>query len=251
MDYFLIVISDKTICKDQTNFDLALHRYCEYVENYDSLCFISFGWKNDEEKTKSDLLIELYKYVIDKTISNFTVMRICFNEDILDEDLYKKNEIEPKYIMDFLEGKSIKNLYKEEYNDKNRKIWQLEDLIENIYFRDIVKSFMHGQTNDLVNSHLGLLKIWCDNSEILDDKFLKENKLISKSNEILNKLNKKFSIKDNPEFLQKEIMKIKYLINSILKITKKNNYNDKKDILSTKISQLFQFVSDYHEQIKG
>lgn len=258
MEYFFIIVSKKveTIDKNKNELDAALQRYNKYVGDNSLRSFKTFGWKVEEKPSK--ILINLYKYLEKNDCDNYTVLRICFGKDNLDDELYKKNEIDSKYFMDLLNNNSINNLYKKG-NEGNKEIkkWQIENLIEYCFFRNIVNPFMHGESSDLVNSPLGVLKIWCDNSDneevFLEKTFLDENIDIQEAEKLLKKLEKELSKENSiPEFLKREITKGQYLIDSILKITKddiKNNPEMKKS-LSNNIFQLFQFVSKYHKPIE-
>jgi len=48
----------------------------------------------------------------------------------------------------------------------------LKDALETMCFRSLLEPYMHGRRRDVVNSPMGVLKMWCDNSKFLDRGFL-------------------------------------------------------------------------------
>jgi len=223
------------------------------------MAFLYFLILDDVSVNKSFIQSSIVRYFYH--VKNLEVVTEVFNNnekvELIEKiEKIKNNEtifyINIKYdekITDLLD--SILNKTENDFNEYNAYL--LKDEIKNKIFRNIVKSFKHGANLDLVNSNLGLFKVWCDNYIILKKEFI-NNDIIECSIDLLEKIKKHFSINKN-EYLKNTSLLVEkdvviFYANQIQSIleTGKENFKsilDNRDLMSKHIKYIFDFISKY------
>jgi len=259
MESFFLIIKDvelengeKQKLKNNSLIEKSIYNYLYFVRSLENISVICIGFNPSQSYEKN--LSDLYKCIEE-------------NGDLI---LFQFKYFNESTSCEYFETKNIKNIFellnKLDKRDISFKVEYLKYIIQNemskVFFESVVNPFMHASQKDFVNSDIGLLKIWCNNSKMLPD--FKDTIDFGKIQKRLNGFKK--AIKDKYKYYEKyypliqKILKGEYLfvdrtiqkIEALVDQVSKNEEFDLKELdleeLSKNLFDLFQFISKHHSQ---
>jgi hypothetical protein len=252
MVQFIVVVQSGNSGDEQDYMSSAISRYCKYVLNdgqTDYCSFVSKTAKNHKEYV--DALLNCSKFLESKDIESKAFL-MALNYHSGSEEV---KHIKSDYILSLTDILSNnKNVWK----DVGKINTEIREAMNWYYFNHTLDIFRHGQHSDIVNSELGLLKVYLDNPEMPFTKDSISENIIKKSVVIIEKLQQSLNNYESIGLLTRYNTKISdnidycnyifYNLIDILKNTEldkiKNDRTIQKD-LSSYIFELFIKISYY------
>jgi len=240
VSFFLIIKDKKTKQKGKENslFERSISNYLQFVKSVNNKNIISIGFCNTQSYEKN--LSELYDFIEKK--GNIFFVQVKYSDESETCELF--NEINIENLFRFL------NEFNVSFKEESKEYWKyiIRNEMSKVFFESVVSLFTHGSQKDLVNSEIGLLKIWCDNNAILPN-FKFDNKKIRKRLEDLRGSIKNKYFPSIHKIIEGEYLYIINMIERILKLVGDDDKTPQESSIS-KLSQnlfdLFKFISNHH-----
>jgi len=234
--FFIIVLknTNESYASEEGYLECALNRFSKY--NLTRLQLKLIGLNKEYDKS----LQSLYDFFLTNKDKVVKIIQILYNTP-------PKNHFSQVDITNFItEPGDILNKPGEISPDYWRFV--IEEEMKRVFFSKVVADFAHTASNDMVNSKVGLIKVYCDNNmtdKITDQDYEDATTLLNKFKESLDNIAGKLgyeTVKGEKAYIIRELEEV----NCILK--DKINDEKKKQKLSEYLSNLFEFISKYRKR---
>lgn len=252
MVQFIIVVQSGNSGDEQNYISSAISRYCKYVLNDGQTDYCSFVSKTaNNHKQYVDALLNCSKFLESKDVESKAFLMAL---NYLSGSKGVKH-IQSDYILSLTD---LLSNNKDVWKDVGKINTEIREAMNWYYFNHTLDTFRHGQQSDIVNSELGLLKVYLDNPEMSFSKESISENIIKKAVIIIKKLRQSLNnyisidaliscntkIRDNIDYCN-------YIIDNLIDILENTELNKVKNNstiqnnLSSYIFELFLKISYY------